>query len=55
MTRDRAITIRFSEEERNALEVVAKNEDVSVATIVRRAVRREMERIKADEKKGKRP
>ena len=55
MTRDNAMTIRLSDQERAALEEVAKHEDVPASIIVRRAIKREIERIKAEAKKGRRP
>jgi len=55
MTRDNAMTIRLSAEERAALEEVAKQEDMPASIIVRRGIKREIERIKQDQKRGKRP
>lgn len=55
MTRDNAMTIRLSDQERAALEEVAKQEDVPASIIVRRGIKREIERIKAEAKKGRRP
>lgn len=55
MTRDNAMTIRLSDQERAALEEVAKQEDVPASIIVRRGIKREIERIKAEAKKARRP
>lgn len=43
-SKDAAITIRLSEEDRDALQEVADAEDVSVGHIVRRAVREFLDR-----------
>ena len=55
MTRDCAMTIRLSEQERAALEEVAKTEDLPASIIVRRGIKREIERIKAESKKRRQP
>jgi predicted transcriptional regulator len=55
MVRGNGMTIRFSDEERQALDEAAKREDVPASIIIRRAVRREIERLKAEVKKGRRP
>ena len=53
MKRESAITVRLSEEERCALDDVAREEDVPVAQIIRRALRFELERRKPQHPKGK--
>ena len=55
MTRDNAMTIRLSAEERAALEEVAKQEDIPASIIARRGIKREIERIKAESKKRRQP
>lgn len=55
MPRDNAMTIRLSDEERKALAEAAKSEDVPASIIVRRAVKRELERLSIEAKKGPRP
>lgn len=56
MIRDCAKAIRLSEEEVRVLGEAARREDVSVSHIIRRAIKREMERIDLEDKKqrGKR-
>lgn len=51
MTRDGRVTVRLSWEEQRALEEAARREDVPVAQIARRGIKRELERM-AQEKKG---
>jgi len=51
MTRDNAMTIRLSDDERNALAGAAKYEDVPASIIVRRAVKRELDRIAQERRK----
>lgn len=45
MARDNLLTIRLSDEERAALAEAARREDVPVAQLARRAIKRELERI----------
>ncbi len=52
--REDSLTIRLSGEERAALAEVARREDVPASIIARRAIKREIERIKGG-RKGKRP
>ena len=53
MKRDSAITVRLSDKERRALDVIAQDEDVPVAQIIRRAIKWELERVKSDNPKKK--
>ena len=53
MKRESAITVRLSEEERRALDDVAREEDVPVAQIIRRALRVELERRKPQHPRGR--
>lgn len=46
VTRAVVLPVRFSQAERDAIDAIAEAEDVSAATIVRRAVKRELERLK---------
>jgi hypothetical protein len=55
MKRDNAITVRLSDAERRALDGAAQNEDVPVAQIIRRAIKKELERIQPEHSKSKSP
>lgn len=58
MTRDHGMTVRFSDEEREALDEAARREDLPASIIVRRAVRKELERLQVEikpKKSTKRP
>ena len=54
MTRENVLTVRLSLEEREALDAAARHEDIPTAQLARRAIKRELERLKTEAKKGKR-
>lgn len=53
MTRDHGMTVRFTDEEREALDVAAQREDLPASIIVRRAVRSELARLQIAVKPAK--
>lgn len=55
MVRENVLTIRLSIEEREALDEAARREDIPTAQLARRAIKRELERLKDEQKNRKRP
>ena len=53
MVRDFHVMIRLSAEEHTALFAAARREDIPASQLARRALKQELERLGAEQKKGK--